>query len=198
MVGAVILVAGFIALFGIPWVLSSREVFLIPNGYVGPVVVVWDHPDGQPLDRHGFWTYHYKFDSSGVVLVREPRPLDRTRMTLMSYYYIDAAGQWHEIPNSRDQLSRPGDSPIAHAATFGGGYMRDAREVSWQYLCVGPAAPGNACGGFRGDNIDKLLSSVGVQASFPWDPRLHEDKADDDASNTTDAADEPRKGISDE
>jgi len=67
----------------------GREVFEIPVGYKGPVVVFFNHPSGQRLA----WDWGrrtYKIPKSGVLLVQNR---DTSGMQVVEWIYVDERGK---------------------------------------------------------------------------------------------------------
>ena len=70
-----LIVFAFAALF----ISSTKERFLIPDGYKGDVYVVYDAPDGEPLNKI-HWAVTYRIPKDGVLRVQGSmtRTLTRT------------------------------------------------------------------------------------------------------------------------
>jgi hypothetical protein len=72
---------------------STREQFLIPDGYKGDVVVVYSAQDGEPLNRsHGKVTFRIPGD--GILRIRDPMLRGATRP---EYYYLRQDGSLERI-----------------------------------------------------------------------------------------------------
>jgi len=89
LVGASALI-GFVFLS--PFLLATREAYLLPSGYTGPVLLVWGYPLGKKLRWVGWSRVAYDFDETGTLRLRDPRPLGSAQMTLCSFYYVGTDG----------------------------------------------------------------------------------------------------------
>lgn len=156
----------FVAL--VPFCLATREAFLLPPGYEGPVLVVWDHPAGGSLRWASWNTVAYYFDQTGMLHLRDSRPLGSFRMTLVSFYYLHPDGSWESIPNSMNDIWRAGENTVAYAGQIGGAHMRDGTKLTWTFYCIGDPAPGNTCEAYRRNLLKTGLSSLGAQTTWPW------------------------------
>lgn len=83
-------------------------VYLMPSGYVGTVIIVYDQPDGETLDvEEGL--YVYKIPASGVLKVRTPAYVG---IVNLKYFYVDQAGERQEVKHititgDRDPQGQP-------------------------------------------------------------------------------------------
>lgn len=83
-------------------------IYLMPSGYVGTVIIVYDQPDGVvPEVEDGY--YAYKIPPSGVLKVRTPPYLG---IVNLKYFYVDEGGERQEvryitITGDRDPQGRP-------------------------------------------------------------------------------------------
>lgn len=70
------LVAGLVtASMGIALVKGiARERYLVPCGFAGAVAIVFDHPQGRPMERTLFGTYLYRFDATGILRIKDKAP----------------------------------------------------------------------------------------------------------------------------
>lgn len=163
---------GLVATVGVVGLISCRwllpwEIFLLPKGYSGPVLVVWQHPQGEPMQEEAWHTVAYTIDGSGIARVAESRPLGPLGFTFVAFYYVRPDGTRQRLPTHRGYWSTSTERAIVFAGSIGGARMRDGTVLSWRYFCVGTARPGNTCESFKNDNIDALLAQVGAQEAFP-------------------------------
>jgi hypothetical protein len=86
-----LIVFGFAALF----ISSTKERFLIPDGYKGDVYVVYDAPDGEPLNKTR-WAVTYRIPKDGVLRVQGS--MTRT-LTRTEYDYLTETGKLKRIRN---------------------------------------------------------------------------------------------------
>lgn len=101
------------------------EVYLIPSGYIGPVVIVYGDPNGMELEDH-LGTVVFKINQSGILRVKET--FER-RWVLAQFYYVEPDGTRQKIP-------KDGDPTQVHVFAHGGGgtskTYRDGKLVSYQ------------------------------------------------------------------
>jgi len=138
--------------------LVSREVYLIPEGYVGQVAVVWHHPDGGNTTRDDSGAVVYSFDGSGILRLRDGRPSGWTDLIETSYYYIDSNGVRTEIERGGSYDYRGGTTAVEVYKTQNGGVGGVAPDrMHWYTFCVGVPSPGNACAAFFEDWERKVI-----------------------------------------
>jgi hypothetical protein len=93
---AVLIVLFDLAMFGVhvPGQANTKSVYLLPDHFVGPVIVLFDQPNGVAPARKNN-TQVYIVPSSGIVRMRSE--LDRSGV-MPSYFYVDQAGRRRPIP----------------------------------------------------------------------------------------------------
>jgi uncharacterized protein DUF6843 len=87
-----IIIAGLAALF----VSSTKEQFLIPEGYRGEVYVLYDIPDGPPVNSTR-WQTTYPIPQDGILRTRSGM---NHGWTWPKYYYVQKDGTREQIHNS--------------------------------------------------------------------------------------------------
>ena len=85
---------------------DDPEVYLIPQGYRGPVIVAFEQADGQP-ERRASDTLIYAVPRSGILKTQASFP-DGFRQ--ISYYYVDGQGKRQRIPYHSPVTGMPPDS----------------------------------------------------------------------------------------
>jgi hypothetical protein len=70
---------------------------LIPAGYTGPVVIVFDAPDGQPSAKQEGGALVFNIGSNGVLRLKTPPP--EPGLVLLKYFYVGSDGTRQEIPD---------------------------------------------------------------------------------------------------
>lgn len=78
--------------------LGAREIFLIPQGYTGRVVVFYEQPQGQP-DQLIDGAHVYRVSESGIVRTQAVPTYEWTQLPL---FYSDSAGVLKVIPSRMD------------------------------------------------------------------------------------------------
>lgn len=72
---------------------TKDGIYLVPKGYEGEVLIVFDQPDGvTPTIEDGL--YVYKIPEDGVLKVKSPL---ETGFVNLKYFYIDDSGRREEI-----------------------------------------------------------------------------------------------------
>jgi hypothetical protein len=75
------------------YLVPKDGMYLIPNGYTGTVIIVYDQPDGVVPEVEGGY-YLYKIPPSGVLKVKTPPYLG---IVDVKYFYVDQAGERAEV-----------------------------------------------------------------------------------------------------
>src|SRR5882672_11596236 len=112
LLGAVLVATGFVLA---AWFIFSRgeaEIHLIPDGYVGPVVIAFDREDGEPK-KYENKTRIYGIPPNGVLKTRFPKN-DGTNH-VWKFYYIKADGAKRELPYFLDLRDVPAGNKDAIA-----------------------------------------------------------------------------------
>jgi len=112
LLGAVLVATGFVLA---DWFIFSRaeaEMHLIPDGYVGPVVIAFDREDGEPK-KYENKTRIYGIPPNGVLKTRFPKN-DGTNH-VWKFYYIKADGAKRELPYFLDLRDVPAGNKDAIA-----------------------------------------------------------------------------------
>jgi hypothetical protein len=89
------------------WFIFSRaepEIHLIPDGYVGPVVIAFDRDDGTPK-KYEDRTRVYEIPADGILKTKFPRN-DGTHHS-WKFYYVKADGTKHDLPYFLDLREVP-------------------------------------------------------------------------------------------
>jgi len=112
LLGAMVVAAGFVLA---DWLIFSRaeaEIHLIPDGYVGPVVIAFDREDGEPK-KYENKTRIYGITPNGVLKTRFPKN-DGTNH-VWKFYYTKADGTKRELPYFLDLREVPAGNKDAVA-----------------------------------------------------------------------------------
>ena len=112
LLGAVVVVAGFVLA---DWFIFSRaeaEIHLIPDGYVGPVAIAFDRDDGESK-KYENKTRIYRIPRNGVLRTKFPKN-DGTDHG-WKFYYMKADGTNRELPYFLDLREVPAGSNDAVA-----------------------------------------------------------------------------------
>ena len=79
----------------------GSEVHLIPDGYAGPVVILFDDPLGDEAPRDGDGAVVYQIPDGGVLRVKNLPP--RAGFYRKQFYYVAADGTRRELPHRVDE-----------------------------------------------------------------------------------------------
>ena len=109
---------------------SDPDVYLIPEGYIGPVVVAFEQEDGEPVRRSGD-TLVYRIPPDGVLRTQAPFPDGYHHIF---YYYVDAQGRRSPLP----MHSPIEEVPESETQVFGviSGYLGELAEQAADTLIV--------------------------------------------------------------
>lgn len=85
-----------VCLFGLGHGCTGRsEDHLIPQGYIGPVLILYNDPSGLPANlQHGKITYTIPPD--GILRIRDPSP-EETSWRRVRFFYVNREGQRDEL-----------------------------------------------------------------------------------------------------
>jgi hypothetical protein len=86
----------------------NGEIFLVPEGYKGPIVVAFSHPRGVKRERT-IDAYVYRIPKDGILRIKDSMP-NGSKMYV--WYYIDEKGNRTRIPDlwpeqDRHKLTTP-------------------------------------------------------------------------------------------
>jgi hypothetical protein len=116
-----IIIFGFAALF----VSSTKERFLIPDGYKGDVYVVYGAPDGESLNKTR-WAVPYRIPKYGVL--RAQGPMART-WTRTEYDYQMETGNLKRIRNFWPSTIHPTPENLANDRDIGVFFPRTGTSI---------------------------------------------------------------------
>jgi hypothetical protein len=80
----------------------NGETFLVPAGYVGPVVVAFSHPRGVKRERT-IDAYVYRIPSDGILRIKDSQP---SGVKMVAWYFVDASGKRTRIPDYWPEMDR--------------------------------------------------------------------------------------------
>jgi len=128
---AIVLVTMYTACWG-SFVNEKHELYLIPDGYVGPIVVVLGDPAGKDVERMN-GSAIFRISSTGVLKSQYP-PHENFRH--MTFSYVDANGLETGIAyDPTGRINVPDDSVQIYAIQSG---WIDNNERSFIRFVVGP------------------------------------------------------------
>jgi hypothetical protein len=107
---------------------SGSEVHLIPAGYTGPVVIVYEEGKGGSSPSQDGSSFVYEIPPDGVLRVDKPIPKGRINM---KFYYVLADMERTELPFQADGRS------IQAFGTVVGSTGAPGREIQWKAYVVG-------------------------------------------------------------
>jgi len=104
LLGAVVVASGFVLA---DWFIFSRaeaEIHLIPDGYVGPVVIAFDRDDGEPK-KYENKTRIYGIPPHGVLKTKHSKSDGTDHVS--KFYYMKPDGARRELPYFLDLRKVP-------------------------------------------------------------------------------------------
>jgi hypothetical protein len=122
---------------------STKERFLVPDGYKGDIFVVYSAQDGDVLNKsRGEVTYRIPAD--GILRIREPMPIGSTRT---EYYYLRQDSSLERIRNFWPTTIHPTPENLANDKDIGVYFPRTGSttdfagcSVQYQQFYVGTKA----------------------------------------------------------
>ncbi len=126
------LMVALLALFGCR--VSGSITHLIPDGYVGPVVIVFDDPSGEPPKRDEDGGLIYEVPPEGVVRLSTEAP--QAGLYHVDYFYVRPDGSRRELPQSADS-SMLQVFAVVDGATAGEKEERPPDRWTWTAYIVG-------------------------------------------------------------
>lgn len=138
------------------WAESGSQVHLIPDGFIGPVVVVFGVPEGDSAVTNGEGAAVYAFGTDGLLLLRDPAP--PAGYYDIRYFYVGPDGKRSEIPYKaeRDRLQVFGD--VDGVTGTGPG------EIRWVSYIVGVPSERHDWFEVRDSAVDRAVASVRAKA----------------------------------
>lgn len=125
----------------------SDGVYLLPNGYVGPVIILYDRPDGVVPNVEGGY-YVYEIPPGGVLKVRT---IPYLGIVNLKYFYVDERGNRREVK----QVTITGDrDPHGKLQNKYGNLSQD--EVENSIFVMNPSG----VGGFKANGKDIQFSRI--------------------------------------
>ena len=129
--------------FGALFISSTKERFLIPDGYKGDVYVVYGAPDGESLNNTR-WAVTYRIPKNGVLRVQGPMARTWTRT---EYDYQMETGKLERIRNFWPSTIHPTAKNLANDRDIGVFFPRTGKftdpkgcSVEYQLFYVGTRA----------------------------------------------------------
>lgn len=131
---ALIVVVGFVLCR------PGKERFEIAQGYVGPVVVFFSHPQGGS-GRTDWGTHVYEIPKNGLLLLKSPAPAG---FQAMEWFYMAPDGTRTRIPMADDARPDPSvhDPRVVSFAVF----TKDDGRFTWIQANIGRPSDANSFG----------------------------------------------------
>ncbi len=134
----------------------GAEVHIIPEGFVGPVVIVYGVPGGEEGNRDDDGTTVYRIPPNGKLFVKRPPPESGWyRMT----YVVAARDGTHELPHEFPTPTDPNRFQVVGREA--GAVMRidgrDVGEITYRAYFVGIPAQHSAWGQARQRLVDEAV-----------------------------------------
>ena len=137
-VGAIVVAAIFVLADSFVFSRAEAEVHLIPDGYVGPVVIAFDRDDGTP-EKYENRTRIYEIPPSGILKTKFSR--NDGAHHVWEFYYVKADGTKRDLPYFLDLREVPMEGREAVAIYALGSVSapdnRTGRDMSFFTYVVG-------------------------------------------------------------
>jgi hypothetical protein len=111
--------------------IKGSNVYLIPEGYVGPVVLVYGVSGGEDIGRDEEGASLYRIGKDGILFVREPAP--SAGWYRNTYFYLAADGRRSEIPQS----TKADKATLQIFGEVSGATGQSRDETRWRAFIVG-------------------------------------------------------------
>ena len=110
---------------------STKERFLIPNGYKGDIYVLYSTRDGESLSKTRR-EVTYRIRQDGILLTRDPIPRGSTRT---EYYYERTDGSLERIRNFWPTTVHPTPENLANDKDVGVFFPRNGEFTDYSTKC---------------------------------------------------------------
>lgn len=140
--------------------LVTRTDYVIPAGFTGPVVIVFNDPLGGPVQKAGFLHERYDIRPDGVLRLRTELV---DRWTMDRFFYVDAQGRRTAIPLR-------GDAPANDKE------VQILRMQDWSIPPDPTPLPGGGGFGTTEGGLSAIVFVVGRPIDFP-DPAATDGEA---------------------
>ena len=140
------------------WMRGGSEVHVIPEGFVGPVVIVFGVPGGESVDRGASGTLVFRIPRTGQLFVKGPHP--KPGWYLRTYVVEAGNGTRLELPHDTPTSPDPGRLQILGRSD--GAALRDVGEIAFLSYYVG--VPRQRHPGW-GDQVERLTDEAIQEAA---------------------------------
>lgn len=136
---------------------SGSMTHLIPDGYVGPVVIVFEDPSGEPPVHDEGRGVVYKISADGVLRLSTPAP--EAGLYLISYFYVGDDGSRKEIPRSGETSELQVFAKVDGATSE----QDDGKPIRWAAYVVGVPKERDDWAQVRGEATSRAIGIPGLQ-----------------------------------
>jgi hypothetical protein len=155
--GAWVVIAGLLSILGCR--VSGSITHLIPDGYVGPVVIVFDDPKGEAPKRDENGGVIYEIPPDGVLRLSTPAP--EVGFYNISYFYVRPDGARREIPKRVDKAVLQVFA-VVDGATNGEREKRPPARWTWSAYIVGVPSNRDDWVQVRGEATSRAIGIPGL------------------------------------
>lgn len=156
--GAWLLVVTLLPIFGCR--VSGSMTHLIPDGYVGPVVIVFDDPSGERPRHDEDGGVIYEIPPGGVLRLSTPTP--EAGLYDVNYFYARPDGTHSELPQRVDSAVLQVFAVI-DGATAGEREERPPARWTWRAYVVGVPSERDDWVQVRGEATSRAIGIPGLQ-----------------------------------
>lgn len=152
------LMAALLSIFGCR--VSGSITHLIPDGYIGPVVIVFDDPSGAPPGHDEEGGVVYEIPADGVLRLSTPAP--EAGLYDVNYFYARPGGSRRELPQSTDSSALQVFA-VVDGATAGEKEERPPDRWTWGAYIVGVPDERDDWVQVRGEATSRAIGIPGLQ-----------------------------------
>lgn len=152
------LMVGLLSLFGCGG--SGSITHLIPDGYVGPVVIVFDDPSGEPPKHDEDGGVIYEIPPDGVLRLSTPAP--EAGLYGVDYFFVQPDGTRRKLPQDADS-SVLQVFAVVDGATDGDREDRPPDRWTWRAYVVGVPSERDDWVQVRGEATSRAIGIPNLQ-----------------------------------
>ncbi len=148
------LIAILPAIFGCR--VSGSVTHLLPAGYVGPVVIVFDNPNGEAPERDEEGGVVHEIPPDGVLRLSTPAP--EAGLYDVNYFYVRPDGTRQEIPRHADKRTLQVFAEVDGATDE----QEDGKPIRWSAYVVGIPNERDDWAQVRGEATSRAIGIPGL------------------------------------
>jgi hypothetical protein len=135
---------------------SGSMTHLIPDGYVGPVVIVFDDPNGELPKHDEAGGAVYEIPADGVLRLSTPAP--EAGLYDINYFYVRPDGTRQKLPHHVDK----GTLQVFADGVGATGEQEDGKPIRWTAYVVGVPNERDDWAQVRGEATSRAIGIPGL------------------------------------